>query len=113
MEKGRFSDVRFVRSSLMLTNVKNVDFQDHNMGEVILVFRVLPEDMEHFEQIRKDLESLKPERLEEEPIAFGLKAFKFTTIVEDAGGTADKVEADLNAIKNVKNVETIAVSRGF
>ncbi|MBU0530821.1 MAG: hypothetical protein ABIH52_00465 [Candidatus Aenigmatarchaeota archaeon] len=83
------------------------------MGEVILVFKVMPTDMEHYEQIRKDLEKLEPERLEEEDVAFGLKAFKFTKIVEDAEGTVDKVEADLISIENVQDVETVAVSRGF
>jgi len=83
------------------------------MGEVILVFRILPDDMENFDQIKKDLGKLKPDRLEEEPIAFGLKALKFTKIVEDGEGAVDKVEDALGKVDNVKEVETIAVSRGL
>jgi len=83
------------------------------MGEVILVFRIFPSDMEHYEKIKVDLQKMEPERLEEEPIAFGLKAFKFTKIVDDAEGTVDKIEDALNAIKNVKEVETVTISRGL
>lgn len=83
------------------------------MGDVIVVFRVMPTQMENFESIKKDLEKLNPQRLEEEPIAFGLKAIKFTKLIPDAEGEITNLEKELREIKNVKDIETLTVSRSL
>jgi len=83
------------------------------MGEVILVFRILPDGIESIPKVRLALEKLKPERLEEEPIAFGLIAFKFTKIIPDAGGYMEKLENQLESIKGVNAVENTIASRAL
>ncbi|RLJ08528.1 MAG: elongation factor 1-beta [Candidatus Aenigmatarchaeota archaeon] len=81
------------------------------MGEVIVVFRIMPESPEDFDKVKAGLEKLEPERLEEEPIAFGLKAIKFTKIVPDAEGEIDRLEEEIKRIEGVKDLETVLVSR--
>ncbi len=83
------------------------------MGEVICVFRIMPESPEKFEEIKKALEELKPDRLEEEPIAFGLKALKFTKVIPDESGTQDELENKLESIDGIQSVETLTVSRSL
>ncbi|MCK4497517.1 MAG: elongation factor 1-beta [Candidatus Aenigmarchaeota archaeon] len=83
------------------------------MGDVICVFRVMPESPEIFDEMKKSLESLSPQRLEEEPIAFGLKALKFTKIIPDEEGFLDDLENKLKSIKGVQSIETLTVSRSL
>ncbi|MFH1445350.1 MAG: elongation factor 1-beta [Nanoarchaeota archaeon] len=84
--------------------------KDDNMGDVILVYKIMPDCPDSFDKVKKALEELKPVRLEEEPIAFGLKAFKFTTIVPDQGGLVEELERKLESIEGVQSVENIMTS---
>ena len=83
------------------------------MGEVILVFKIIPESMDKFGDLKKKLEEMKPDRLEEEDVAFGLKAFKFTKIVPDEEGGLSKLEEELNAIPEVQSCENVAMSKSL
>jgi len=83
------------------------------MGDVIVVFRIFPSDMEFFQAVKKELEKLKPQRLEEEPIAFGLRAWKFTKIIPDEEGTLPALEDKLAKIKGVQTVENTEISRSL
>jgi elongation factor 1-beta len=83
------------------------------MGEVIVVFRILPDEVDSFEHVKKQCEALKPDRLEEEPIAFGLKALKFTKIIPDGPGVMDKLENEINSIKGLGSAEIILTSRAM
>jgi translation elongation factor aEF-1 beta len=83
------------------------------MGDVIVIFRIIPGSMENFDSVRKSLEGLKPNRLEEEPLAFGLKSFKFTKIVPEEEGALGKLEEGLKGIPGVQTVETETVSRSL
>ena len=83
------------------------------MGEVILVMRVLPDGPESVQKVKEGLEALKPQRLEEEPLAFGMVAFKFTILIPDAGGEQDRMENQVNAIPGVGSVEVIQASRSM
>ena len=83
------------------------------MGDVIVVFKIIPDSMDHFNGVKKELEKLKPQRLEEEPIAFGLKAWKFTKIIPDEEGTLPALEEKLAKIKGVQTVDTIEISRSL
>jgi len=83
------------------------------MGDVIVVFRVIPESMEFFDKVKHELEKLKPQRLEEEPIAFGLKAWKFTKIIPDEEGTLPRLEEQIAKIRHVQSSETIEISRSL
>ena len=83
------------------------------MGDVIAVFRILPDSPDSFDKVKQGLEALKPAKLEEEPVAFGLKALKVTFMIPDAGGQMDKLENKLNAIEGAQSVETLRVSRSL
>ena len=83
------------------------------MGDVIVVFRIIPESMDFFEEVKKSLEEFKPQRLEEEPIAFGLKAWKFTKIIPDEEGKLPELEEKLSKIKGVQTVDTVEISRSL
>jgi elongation factor 1-beta len=83
------------------------------MGDVIVVFRIIPESMDFFKKVKKELEKLKPQRLEEEPIAFGLKAWKFTKIIPDEEGTLPRLEEQIAKIRHVQSSETIEISRSL
>jgi len=80
------------------------------MGTVIVVFRVMPDSPENGAAVKAALEKLKPNRLEEEPLAFGLVALKFTKLVPDAAGHVDELEEQLNKVKGVQSVENIMTS---
>ena len=85
-----------------------------NMGDVICVFRIMPDTIENFDIVKSQLEALEPDRLEEEPIAFGLKALKFTKIIPDeVEGALPELEEKLNNIEHRQSVETITVSRSL
>ena len=83
------------------------------MGEVIVVFRILPDAIESFDSVKKQCEALKPNRLEEEPVAFGLKALKFTKIIPDGPGVMDKLENEINSIKGLGSAENIFTTRAM
>jgi len=83
------------------------------MGEVIVVYRILPDCPENFEKVKKACQALHPNRLEEEPIAFGLKALKFTKIIPDGPGVMDKLENEINSIKGLGSAENIMTTRAL
>lgn len=83
------------------------------MGEVILVLKILPESPEALEPLKAELQKLKPERLEEEPIGFGLSALKFTKVIPDAGGEQEKMENAVRAVPGVGDVEVVMASRAL
>ena len=83
------------------------------MGDVIVVFRVIPESMDFYDEVKKGLEKLEPQRLEEEPVAFGLKAWKFTKIIPDAEGTLPGLEEKIANIDHVQSSETVEISRSL
>lgn len=83
------------------------------MGQVIIVIRVLPDSPDNVDSVRAALQKLKPERLEDEPIGFGLSAFKFTKIIPDEGGSQEKLENQVSAIRGVGNSEVLMASRAM
>jgi elongation factor 1-beta len=83
------------------------------MGQVIVRYRILPDSPDNFEELKKALESLEPASMEEEPIAFGLKAIKFVKVVEDSPRAEEDLENRVKAIPHVETVETISVTRSL
>ena len=79
------------------------------MGRVLAVFKIMPDDMEHYDEIKEAIqenipEEAKLEEIREEPIAFGLKALVVGVSMDDTGGILDKVEEALNKIPHVESV---------
>ena len=83
------------------------------MGDVIIVVKVLPSEPDNLQKVRKALERLKPKRLEEEPIGYGLSALIFTAIIPDEGGSQDKLEESIRGIDGVGEFEVIRASRSL
>jgi len=85
------------------------------MGEVIVTFKVMPKAIEtNLDELENKIkEEVKPERMEREPIAFGLVALKVTKLVPEAGGELEKLENKLKSIEGVGEVEVVEVSRSL
>ncbi|MFA6327900.1 MAG: elongation factor 1-beta [Candidatus Micrarchaeia archaeon] len=82
------------------------------MGQVAVVMKIMPDDMAQFDKLRKDVtETLKPYKMEEQPVAFGIVALSLTFVVEDGVGGSDLLEAKAAKIANVSGVEIVSVDR--
>ncbi|MDY6774284.1 MAG: elongation factor 1-beta [Candidatus Nanohaloarchaea archaeon] len=77
------------------------------MGEVAVVLKVMPEDTEtDLEAVRDEIrEKVDVQDLQEEEVAFGLRALKVSTVVDDSEGGTDEVEDALSGIGGVRSVE--------
>ncbi len=84
-----------------------------SMGDVIVVLRVMPEGVDVIEDVKKGLDELEPQKIEEEPVAFGLKALKVTKIVPDEENFLEDLEEKIRSIKGVQSVEVLTVSRSL
>ncbi len=81
------------------------------MPNLAIVVKVMPDDMTHFEHIKKEIrEKFKPARMDEEDVAFGIKALKVTFLVDDAAGSQG-LEEKLAAIKGVSYAEISEMGR--
>lgn len=86
------------------------------MGDVQVKFKVMPEDPEGLSAVKDQVESSVPEGVElvavdEEPVAFGLKALMVTVVVPDAAGGSDAVEEQLSSIDGVQSVQVEDLTR--
>jgi elongation factor 1-beta len=83
------------------------------MAKVLIVFRIFPKsvnvDLSELEE--KIVNSISPEKIEREPIAFGLVALKASKLVEDQEGEIQKVEEKLNSISSISQVEIVEITR--
>lgn len=81
------------------------------MGNVMLVYRIMPEDPnKDLKEIKSEIENIVKEHGEykgasEEKVAFGLKAVIAKIVIPDAGGLVDKIEENLSNIEGVQSVE--------
>lgn len=82
------------------------------MGQVAVVFRLLPSEIEHYEKMKLSVkERLSPYRMEEKDIGFGLKALYATFIIEDSSGGADMLEEKLRGLEGVGQVDIEGMNR--
>ena len=82
------------------------------MGQVAVEIKIMPEDMGKFDQLKSDVASqLKPYKMVEQPVAFGIVAIMATFVVEDGVGGADVLEEKAGKIANVSNVEVVSMDR--
>jgi len=82
------------------------------MGQVAVTMRIMPESAEGFEEMKKEFaEKLKPHKVEDVEIAFGLKALKVVFIIPDGEGGADKLEEECKKIKGVGQVDVQGMDR--
>jgi len=81
------------------------------MAEVAITFKVFPESVEAFDSVKAAIQKMAPKGVGEEPIAFGLKAVRVTFVVDDESGGSDALEAKLQALEGVSQIETVSVGR--
>jgi len=85
------------------------------MAQVIVGFKILPKTIEtDLDELEKKIkEAIDPEKMEREPIAFGLVAIHVVKLVPDAGGEMEAVENKLRAIEEVGEIEITGISRSL
>lgn len=90
------------------------------MAEVIVTLKIMPESPDTALDKIKDLaeEHIKAfggetGRVEEEPIAFGLKALKMIFVMDEAKGSTDELEKNVSGIEGVVSVEVTDVRRAI
>lgn len=87
------------------------------MGEVVAVLKVMPDSPEvDLAELRKELEQAIPtganlQGIDEENVAFGLKALMVTIMMEDVEGGTDTVQESLEGIPHVQSVQVTDVGR--
>jgi elongation factor 1-beta len=82
------------------------------MGNVAVEIKIMQEDMAKFEDIKKAVASeLKPAKMSEQPVAFGIVAIMATCVIPDAEGGSDALEQKANAIPGVSMAEIVSVDR--
>jgi len=85
------------------------------MAEVIVGFKVLPKDVEVDLDIleNKIRERIKPQKIDREPIAFGLVAIHIVKFVPEESGALEKVEKQIRDIEEVGEVEITGMTRSI
>ena len=80
------------------------------MGFVVAKIKIMPKDMESFDELKANLKD-QVEVMEEEPIAFGMKALLVLFKMEDEGGAQDKIEEKLRNNPLISSYEVQSVGR--
>ena len=89
------------------------------MGEVIITFKIMPEDLDvNLNNIEKEVKELLEKygqvgKEEKEKIAFGLEALKVIFIMNESKGSADFLEDNMRNIDGVQSVEITDVRRAI
>ncbi len=86
------------------------------MGQatVIVTYRITPEGLEvDIEELKKSLSKFQPQKIEVQPIAFGLNSIIMVKVLPEIEGEADKLAAEIEKIKGVQTVDIIEMTRGL
>ena len=85
------------------------------MAKVIVTFKIMPASGEvNADDLEKAVkETLQPERISREPMAFGLVAIIATKLVEEVSGEMDRIEQLIKSIDGVGEVEVTEVNRSM
>jgi len=83
------------------------------MAEVIVTYKIMPKglevDLDKLESTIKD--SVKPDQIKREPMAFGLYSLSVVKIIPDESGESDKIEDKLRKIDGVSEVQVVDLTR--
>jgi translation elongation factor aEF-1 beta len=75
------------------------------MGTAAIITKVFPESPEVLDKVKSSIqEEMNPYRLEEEEVAFGMKALRVTILVKDSSGGTE-IEERLKKIPGVSEVQ--------
>ncbi len=90
------------------------------MAYIIVTLKIMPEGVDiSLSTLEKASQEIieqyggKMQRVEKEPIGFGLVALKMTFSMDENKGTTDVLEDQLKQIKGVINVEVMHVGRAL
>ncbi len=90
------------------------------MANVVITLKVMPEGVDtNLEDLKKAVNSKIKKfsggdsRIEIEPVAFGLKALKFTFVSDEKKGGTDELENQIINIEGVNSVDVIDVRRAL
>jgi elongation factor 1-beta len=85
------------------------------MAEVLVALRVMPKSIEVDLNVleKKIKDSVAPDRIERNPIAFGIVAFNVMKLIPDEGKELDTIEKKLKEIEEVGEVEVTEVTRSL
>lgn len=90
------------------------------MAQVIITIKLMPSspeaDLKKIEEkATKEIANFGAQigRVEQEPIAFGLKAIKISFFSDESKSNLDPLEESLRKIKDVESVETVEVRRAL
>jgi translation elongation factor aEF-1 beta len=79
------------------------------MGDVLVIVRIYPEDIDAIEKVESGLKTFRGGELKDmrrEPIAFGMSLIKAGIVVPDkTEGVMDKLETELKKLPGVNEVE--------
>lgn len=86
-----------------------------SQATVIVTYKIMPEGVEiDLNKIEKELKSrFKPQKIERQPIAFGLNAIIMVKVLPEIEGEADKLSAEIEKIKGVQTVDILEMTRGL
>lgn len=104
-----------IRTSARAANSKDLNLLDDVMGKVLATFQIMPKgtevDLKKVTEAAKKLNDIgQVKEIKEEPVAFGLKCLKLLTMIDDAGGITEKIEAQLKKISGVEDARCIDVT---
>ena len=83
------------------------------MANVLVKIKVMPEGLEvNLDNLENEIKNkISPNKIEREPIAFGLEAILVTKIIPDDAKYLEEIETKIKQIEGVSSVETIEISR--
>lgn len=91
------------------------------MADVVITIKIMPEspDVDLDNLTEKALGKIKTytgmdnNKVEQEAMAFGLKALKIMFVMDESKGATDPLEEDLNKITGIASVEVVDVRRAI
>ena len=82
------------------------------MSDVAAILKVMPESPEvDLDALKQTITETVLERIEDEPIGFGLVALNVTIVVDDGEGGTEPIEEALANIDDIQSVEVVDVRR--
>jgi translation elongation factor EF-1beta len=79
------------------------------MGEVAIVYKIIPEP-EKREEIKNKLTEAGAKEIKEEEIGFGITAFKVAFVMQDEPGKVEELEAKIESIEGVNSIQVEGTS---
>ena len=91
------------------------------MADVVITLTIMPDSPDiNLKQVEslalekiKSFSGMDNYKVEIEPVAFGLKAVKILFVMDEAKGTTDALEEDIEKIEGVNSVEVTDVRRAI